>query len=423
MVTPTWELPPGDGPRLVHVSSTARGGGIAELLAGLVTAQVATGLSVGWAVIGGDAAFFTFTRYVHHLLHGRANVLTAERLEASAPWYRAMLEPQAAWLVDQLEPGDVVLLHDPATLGLAPRLAEAGLTVVWHCHVGTTDERATGPAAVWHAFDTELSNVDKMLTALPEFAPQNVPPARRRVVAPAVDPHSAKNRALSRGEMTELLADLGRVEQDRPLPEDAPVVLQVSHWDSLTDMPGVLRCVPHLPPEVHLVLAGDDPDELPDDPEGWAVLEKVRTLRAELSPADRARVHLVLPDGHDPDRAALVVNALQRRADVVLQKSFAAGFGLTVTEAMVKGRAVVAADVDGLRQQISPGHSGLLVDPRDDDAVVLAVRTLLDDPLLRRRLGRHAAESARRRYLMPRLVADYQRFVASDLLARTPEAA
>lgn len=417
MVTPTWKLSPGDGPRLVHVS--ARGGGTAEMLTGLVPAQAATGLSVAWAVIDGDAAFFTFTRYLHKLLHGRANILTADQLDASTPEYRATLAPQAAWLAERLEPGDTVVLHDPATLGMAPRLAEAGLTVVWHCHVGTTDERATGPAAVWHAFAAELSTVDKALTALPELAPQAVPPARRRVIAPAVDPHSARNRALSRSEMAELLTDLGRVEQDGPLPEDAPVVLQVSRWDSLTDMPGVLRCVPKLPPEVHLVLAGDDPDGLPDD----AVLEEVRTLRAELSPADRARVHLVLPDGHDRDRAALVVNALQRRADVVLQKSFAEGFGLTVTEAMVKGRAVVAADVDGLRQQVSPGHSGLLVDPRDHDAVVLAVRTLLDDPLLRRTLGRHAAESARRRYLMPRLVADYQRFVVSDLLARTPEAA
>lgn len=419
----TWEVPPGDRPRLVHVSSTAHGSGIAELLSGLVSAQVATGLSVGWAVIEGDAAFFTFTRYLHHLLHGRANVLTAERLETSVPWYRMVLAPQAAWLAARLAPGDVVVLHDPATLGMAPRLAEAGLTVVWHCHVGTTDERATGPAAVWHAFDTELSNVDTALTAMPEFAPQVVPPARRQVVAPAVDPHSAKNRALSRDELAGLLADLGRVEQDQPLPEGAQVVLQVSRWDSLTDMPGVLRLVPKLPPEVHLVLAGDDPDELPDDPEGWEVLDKVRALRAELSPADRARVHLVLTDGQDPERAALVVNALQRRADVVLQKSLAEGFGLTVTEAMVKGRAVVAADVDGLRQQISPGHSGLLVNPRDHDAVVLAVRTLLDDPLLRRRLGRHAAESAGRRYLMPRLVADYQRFVAPDPLVRTPEVA
>jgi trehalose synthase len=410
-MTPAWELRPGGGPRLVHVSATARGG-VAELLTGLVPAQAATGLPVGWAVLGGDAEFFSFTRYLHHLLHGRADATTAERLGTSAARYRAVLAPQADWLADQLEPDDVVVLHDPPALGMAPRLAEAGVTVVWHCHVGTTDEQASGPLTVWHAFAAELSDVDTAVTSLPEFAPHIVPPADRRVFAPAVDPHSAKNRALSRNEMTELLASPGRVEQEGPLPDGAPVVLQVSRWDPLKDIPGVLHCVQDLPPEVHLVLAGDDPDDTPDDPDGWAVLDAVRALRAGLTPADRARVHLVLPDGHDRERSALVVNALQRRADVVLQKSLAEGFGLAVTEAMVKGRAVVAADVGGLRQQISPGHNGLLVNPRDHDAVVRAVRTLLDDPLLARRLGRHATESAHRRYLMPRLVADYQRYVA-----------
>ncbi|HEX6355001.1 glycosyltransferase [Actinophytocola sp.] len=418
MVTPAWERRPGSGRRLVHVSAAAHGSGVAELLAGLVPAQAATGMSVGWAVLGGDPEFFAFTRYLHQLLHGRANAMTAERLGTFATRYRAVLAPQADWLAEQLAPGDVVVLHDPATLGMASRLAEAGLVVVWHCHAGTTDEQASGPLTVWHAFAAELSDVDKVVTTLPEFAPHIVPPADRRVFAPAVDPHSARNRPLSRGEMAELLAHPGRVEQDGPLPDGAPVVLQVARWDPLKDMPGVLRCVPELPPEVHVVLAGADPETTPDDPDGRAVLDVVRGIRAGLSPADRARVHLVLPDGQDRERAPLVVNALQRRADVVLQKSLAEGFGLTLTEAMLKGRAVVAADVGGLRQQISPGHNGLLVRPRDHESVVLAVRTLLDDPLLRRRLGRHAAESASRRYLMPRLVADYQRYVVSDPPAR-----
>jgi trehalose synthase len=264
--------------------------------------------------------------------------------------------------------------------------------------------------------------VDSVLTALPEYAPRSVPAARRHVVAPAIDPWSAKNRPLAKDEIAALLGGIGltregpaggfgRVEQDMPLPLEARMVLQVSRWDPLKDMPGVVRCVPGLPQDVHVVLAGNDPAEIPDDPEGASVFEEVRAARAELSGRDRARVHLVLPSARDGERAALVVNALQRRADVVLQKSLAEGFGLTVTEAMVKGRAVVAADVGGPRQQISPGHCGLLVNPSDTGAVVFALRTLLDDPLLRHRMGRRAAVSATRRYLLPRLVADYQRFV------------
>lgn len=394
--TPTWAYAPGAGPRLVHVSTAD--GGVADLLTGLVPAQAATGLPVGWATIDGDDRFFSFTRYLHHLLHTRADALTADRLAVAVPAYRDVLEPQAAWLAERLAPGDVVVLHDPATLGLAPTLSDAGMKVVWHCHVGTTDDRATGPSAVWYALGGELSTVDLVVAPLPEFAP--VPPARKRVIAPAVDPNSPHNRPLWPAEVTELLANPGQVTEDAPVPGTARVVLSVSTWDSLSDVPGVLRCVPDLPADVHVVLAGVSAPE--------RTRAEVRVLRSRLSPADRARVHLVVPSP-----AALVVNAWQRRADVVLDKSFAASFG--VTGAMLKGCAVVASDVGGLRQQISPGHNGILVDPRDRDAVVRALRTLLDDPLLCRRLGRHAAESVRRRYLMPRLVADYRRHVAAGL--------
>lgn len=432
MVKPTWERWPGAAPRLVHVSAPAQGG-VTELLGGLVAAQAATGLSVGWAVIGGDSTFFAFTRYLRHILHGAADSTTADRLAEGAPHYRAVLAIQAGELAAQLDPGDVVVLHDPQTLGMAPTLADAGLKVVWHCHVGTTELDASGPATIWRTFGSELSRVDAAVSMLPEFVPQAVPPARRHVIAPAVDPDSARNRDLSRTDVSGLLAglgltaegsgDTGQVEHDQPLPDDAPVVLQLSPWEPLEDMPGVLECLATLPSDAHLVLAGHDPDEMPDNAEGRAVFETVRELRAEMPPALRARVHLVRLSTEDTERTALTANALQRRADVVLQKSLAEGLGLTVTEAMVKGRAVVAADVGGLRQQVSPGHNGLLVDPRDQTEVVEALTTLLEDPLLCRRLGKHAAESVHRRYLMPRLVDDYQLFAAPDPLDRVSEVA
>jgi trehalose synthase len=421
MVTPKWVRRPDAGPRMVHVSATAATGGVAELLHGLVPAQARTGVSTGWAVVAGDGEFDDFTRYLHRLLHGRADALTSERLGTSVGHYRATLAAQAAWLVEHLVPDDVVVLHDPVTLGMASPLAEAGLRVVWHCHIGTTEEEASGPAAVWHAFAAELADLDAVVTTLPEYAPQSVPATHRHVIAPAIDPLSAKNRPLSQREVDTLLADAGlttatgaaaRVEQDRPLPPDARVVLQVSRWAPLKDMAGVLRCTPKLPPDVHLVLAGDEPD----NPESLAVLDEVRSVRAQLSEADRSRTHLVLTPTRDTERTALVVNALQRRAEVVLQKSIAEGFGLPVTEAMAKGKAVVAGDVGGLRQQISPGHNGLLVDPRRPDEVVEALDILLREPLLRRRLGNNASESAGRRYLMPRLVADYQAFGAPGRL-------
>ena len=432
MVTPTWVREPGTGGRLVHVNATATGGGVAELLHRLVPAQAAAGAAVGWAVIGGDAPFFAFTKRLHHLLHDRGDP-AAPAPEVLAH-YRAVLAPQARWLADHVGPGDVVALHDPQTLGMVPVLARTGARLLWHCHVGTTTPGAPGPAAVWHALRAELSDVDAVVTTLPEFAPGVVPPDRRHVVAPAIDLASPKNRPLDRAEVAELLDSTGLtgagtrtdrgpavVEQDGPVPPGARVVLQVSRWDPLKDMPGVVRCVPELPPDVHVVLAGNDPGEIPDDPEGRSVLAEVRAARAGLSTADRARVHLVLTSAAHGDRAALLVNALQRSADVVLQKSLAEGFGLTVTEAMAKARPVVAADVGGLRTQISHGDNGLLVDPRDLGGVAAAVRAALSDAVLARRLGRNAAESVARRYLMPRLVADYRRLAGTAPAQRRKE--
>lgn len=424
MVTPTWVVRPPAGPRLVHVNSTSTGGGVAELLHGLVPAQAAAGVRVGWAVIDGTADFYALTKSIHHLVHGRGDP-TVLADAARTAMYRDILAVQANWLTEQTGAGDVVVLHDPQTLGLAPRLAASGAKVVWHCHIGTTRPGGTQDA-VWRSFAAELSCVDTVVTTLPEFAPSGVDPARLRVCAPAIDPKSPKNRELSAGRVDALLASIGlteggqgtgdcaRLEQDCPVPAGARLVLQVSRWDPLKDMPGVARCVPDLPTDTHLVLAGTDPREIPDDPDGLAVLAETRAVVAAMPERDRRRIHLVHTFPQAAEQAALVVNALQRRADVVLQKSLAEGFGLTVTEAMIKRRAVVAADVGGLRTQVAHGRTGLLVDPADHRAAVSAVRSLLADPGRRRTLGAAAAESVRGRYTMARLVADYQRFAAPE---------
>ncbi|WP_318306418.1 glycosyltransferase [Amycolatopsis solani] len=413
---------PGPGPRLVHVNATATGGGVAELLHGLVPAQLASGVDAGWAVIAGDDSFFAFTKSLHHLLHDRG----APRISAAdLDHYRAVLAPQAAWLAARVGPGDTVVLHDPQVLGLAPALSAAGARVVWHCHIGTDAPGAAGPEVVWRAFAAELSTVDVVVTALAAYAPPGRPVA---VCAPAFDPKAAKNRPMSAAEANGLLAEAGLTaegaselavaEQDGPMPAGARMVLQVSRWDPLKDMPGVLRLLPGLPGDVHLVLAGNDPEEIPDDPEGLAVLAEVRRLRAELPASLRRRVHLVRTSQRDPERAALLINALQRRADVVVQKSLAEGFGLTVTEAMAKGRPVVAGRVGGLCAQIEHGRTGLLVDPADTAAVADAVNGLLSCLRERERIGAAAAEAAAATYPMDRLVADYR-----AVAARIPEGA
>ncbi|MEV4490560.1 glycosyltransferase [Micromonospora coxensis] len=429
---PTWVAPPPPGPgRVLHVNATATGGGVAELLHGLVPAQAAAGTPAGWAVIAGDHDFFRTTKNLHHLLHGTGD---SGALDARAvAHYRAVLAPQARWLAGQVGPGDLVALHDPQTLGLAPALAAAGARVVWHCHIGTTRPGVDGPALVWDTFAPDLAALEGVVTTLPEFAPPSVAAHRRHVVPPAVDPDGPKNRPLSTDDVAATLAATGlvggrpapdavaTVEQDRPLPPDARVVAQVARWDPLKDMTGVVRLVPDLPDDVHLVLAGVDPTEIPDDPEGLRVLDEVRAARDAMAGPDRARVHLLLTSLRDETRAALLINAVQRRADVVVHKSLEEGFGLAVTEAMVKRRAVLAADVGGIRRQIDHGRTGLLVDPTDRPAVLAALRRLLAEPSLRRRLGAAAADVVAERFTMARLVRDY-RAIVDRRAARPPVA-
>jgi trehalose synthase len=419
--TPVWEVEPGtDRPLLVHVNATATGGGVSEMLQGLVPRQRA-----GWAVIAGTADFYAVTKYLHHLLHGQAD---PRRLDDPAPLrtYRSTLAPQAGWFAQWVAPGDVVVLHDPQTLGLAPAVKAAGARVVWHCHIGADVAPDRGPGAVWRAFEQELTAVDAVVTTLPEHAPPTV--RHRFTVLPAIDPAAPKNRDLTADEVATVLAEIGlttgrissgvKVVQEQPLPRDARVVLQVSRWDPLKDMPGVVRCVVGLPADVHLVLAGTDPRAVPDDPEGLAVLAEVCDVVTGLPEADRARVHLVTNSLAQPEPNALVVNALQRRADVVLQKSLQEGFGLTVVEAitvveaMAKGRAVVASRVGGLCLQIQDGHNGLLVDPTDLDDVRAALTRLLDDTALRRKFGERARSGVLERYTMRRLAEDYRKVLA-----------
>ncbi|MBQ1044355.1 MULTISPECIES: glycosyltransferase [unclassified Micromonospora] len=417
MQTPVWEIEPTtlDRPLLVHVNATATGGGVSELIRGLLRHQPA-----GWAVIAGNPAFYEVTKYLHLLLHGHADPTVLDDPETMRV-YRSALAPQTRWFAERLRPGDVAVLHDPQTLGLAPALRAAGVRVVWHCHIGAVVAPERGPGAFWRAFRAELVALDAVVTTLPEFAPPNV--RELFVVTPAVDPEALKNRELAADEVASVLATAGltadggtagvTVVQERPLPPDARVVLQVSRWDPLKDMPGVVRCVVGLPADVHLVLAGTDPADIADDPDGLAVFEEVRRLLAELPAHDRARVHLVTLSLTRPDLNALVVNALQRRADVVLQKSLEEGFGLTVTEAMVKGRPVVASAVGGLRHQVTDGHNGLLVDPVDLPAVRAALVRLLDDPELGRTLGERARRTVLERYTMRRLAEDYLKIVGT----------
>ncbi|WP_374457420.1 glycosyltransferase [Nocardioides sp.] len=393
-----------------NVNSTARGGGVAEMLHTLVAYAAGTGVDVRWLVVGGDADFFAVTKRLHNRLHGVPG--DAGALDAAArATYDATLVRQRADVLARVEPGDVVLLHDPQTAGLARDLRDRGAFVVWRCHVGL-DEHDAWTREAWGFLRELVEPAHACIFSRESFAPDWVDRRWLRVIPPSLDPFSPKNSDLDEREVARLVHRDGLVVEGRPLPTAGPVVLQVSRWDRLKDMAGVLDAfadhLDELPPDAHLVLAGPETTGVADDPEAAEVLAECRERWRSLPAAARARSHLVSVPMDDLDENARTVNALQRWSTVVVQKSLAEGFGLTVTEPMWKARPVIASAVGGIRDQVEDGVSGVLLgDPRDGAALAAAVSSLLDDPDRREAMGRAAHQRVRDHYLADRHLIQY----------------
>ncbi|WP_374969220.1 glycosyltransferase [Terrabacter sp. BE26] len=428
-----------------NVSSTERGGGVAEMLQTLVAYGQGAGVRTRWVVVTGDERFFTVTKRLHNLIHGFAGDRGA--LDASdEAHYREVLARNLDGWQERVRPGDLVLLHDPQTVGLAGALRTLGAQVIWRCHIGT--DRADGHSSRgWAFLRPYFEDADAYVFSRREYAPAWLPASRVWVIPPSLDPFSAKNApmadesvrgALHRAGIVERLDGDGNVafvrrngtsglvrvhrellvDEERPLPADAAVMLQVSRWDRLKDMAGVLTGfadhVDHFPDGVHLLLVGPDVRGVSDDPEGGQVLGECRQLRAALPPATRARVHLCCLPMDDVDENAHLVNALQRHASVVVQKSLMEGFGLTVTEAMWKERPVVASAVGGIVDQIEDGVSGVLLhDPADLDHFATLAADLFRDPGRQVRIGTAAHERVAREFLGDRHLIQYGELFAA----------
>jgi trehalose synthase len=405
--------------RVWHVNTTAASGGVAELLGALLPYVRGAGVDVRWVVLEGPPEFFTLTKRLHHRLHespGDGGPLDDD----ARALYGAVTAHEEGALLDAVRPGDVVVLHDPQTAGLAPGLVAAGACVLWRCHVGVD---VPGPCAreAWEFLRPHVAAARTAVFTRHAYVWEGLPAERVAVIPPCIDVLAPKNRPLLPDVVAAVLhasrvvpwpgptapgftrrdGSLGVVTrsarriQDGPVPAAAPLVVQVSRWDRLKDPAGLVAAfaAAGLAERVgaHLVLAGPETDSVDDDPEQAAVLAEVEAVRAGLAPGDRRAVHLVCLPMDDLDENAVIVNALQRRADVIVQKSLVEGFGLTVTEAMWKARPVVAGRVGGIQDQIGDGESGVLVDdPADDGAFGRAVADLLADRRARDRLGRAA---------------------------------
>jgi trehalose synthase len=425
-----------------NINSTAHGGGVAEMLGWEIPYERGAGMDVRWLVIAGETAFFTFTKRLHALLHGvpadGSTVSDAERAE-----YEQTLARNSQALEGRIRSGDVAILHDPQTAGLIPHLVERGCRVIWRCHIGVDQPNDVAKGA-WRFLLPSVTAAHICVFTRPAYVWEGIDRKRVEIMAPAIDAFAPKNEDLPSSAVQAILHTTGiltdglrrdadpsfragdgslrRVERRTELfpqstmPSNAPLTVQVSRWDRLKDPVGVMDgFAQFVAPRVdgHLVLAGPGVSTVADDPEEAGVLREVQERWHQLPPPTRDRIHLARLPMADGDENAAIVNALQRHATVVVQKSIREGFGLTVAEAMWKARPVVATRVGGIQDQIEDGTSGLLIDdPHDLRAFGAAVRDVLEDGSRADRLGAAAKTRVRRQFLAPRLLMQQARLTS-----------
>jgi trehalose synthase len=374
-----------EGARLLHINATPYGGGVSELLRSSVPLLHDLGLQVEWKVIAGRADFFKATKALHNGLQGSRQELTGAEREA---WLDSARENARS-----IDGGyDFIVIHDPQPAGLAAAMHHEGAARwVWRCHIDTSEPNPQ----TWAFLRPYLAKFDAAVFTMEEFVPPDLPVARVRTIAPAIDPLSPKNFELSHDTARQILEWIG-VEPEGPL------VTQVSRFDAWKDPLGVIAAY-HLAreevPGLQLALVGS---MALDDPEGWEVYAQVHEHAGE-DPLIHLYTNLT-------GVGNVEVNAFQRLSQVVVQKSIREGFGLVVSESMWKGTPVVAGRAGGIPLQMPEGVGGLLVDSVEECAK--AMLTLLRDRELASELGRSGRERVREHFLLPRLLLDELRLLA-----------
>ncbi len=367
------------GAKVIHVNSTRIGGGVAEILEKLVPLFNEVGLDTSWEIISGDADFYQCTKSMHNGLQGNKVNIAAPLLAA----YERANQACAEALRTKLTKADFVFIHDPQPAGLLDHFPDRHGKWVWRCHIDASHPYRP----VWKYLRGKVCNYDASIFSLPAFAQQL--PHPQYIIPPSIDPLSDKNIELSQEEVN-------RVFVQFDLDPARPLLVQVSRYDRFKDPVGVIqayRLAKKFIPDLQLVLAGG---EASDDPEGEAVLAEVR----EAAGNDQD-IHILLlaPDAHR------TINALQRAADIVVQKSTREGFGLTVTEGMWKSKPVIGGDTGGIRLQVINYHTGFLV--RTPEGAALRIRHLLHNRSRMQEMGRKGKEYVRENFLLTRQIREY----------------
>ena len=424
--------------RFWHVNSTASGGGVAELLASLLPYVRAADIDVRWVVVKGESEFFRITKRMHNWLHGAPGdrgVLGAEQSE----YYENLLHLVAEELIPHVSPSDVVILHDPQTAGLVPLLAAVDANVIWQCHVGHDSENCF-VERVWDFLLPYVSKARLRVFSKGDYVPTSLSSLPHFVNPPTIDPVSPKNQPLCELSRHSILIDSGVLSGHSSRPPEfirtdgsigkvtsevefvsrgarpgikTPLIAMVSRWDRLKDHSGLARAFKiavarGIDPDVELLLVGPKADSVSDDPEGREVYEEVLAT-VDALPIDIAkRIHLLCIPMRDLEENAVIVNAIQRHAHIVVQKSLNEGFGLTVTEAMWKEKPVVASRVGGISSQIKHLESGWLVDdPKNLEGFAQALCSLLKNKTLALKIGVNAKVRVEKKFLHNRHLERY----------------
>jgi trehalose synthase len=439
------------------VNSTARGGGVAEMLPRMCALLEELGVPTRWAVMGTDREeFFTLTKQLHNLIHGEGHPeLNGDQREL----YEAVNRENAEELAPKLSPDDIVVIHDPQPMAMGPMLKRrVGVRTVWRCHIGL-DEHLPTTRAAWYFLSPYSEAYDRAAFSAPEYIPDFFA-GRATVIHPALDPSSHKNRELSPHKLVGILCNSGLKFERHPVvsppfsnraqrlqpdgsfaaasnEEDLgllyrPIVTQVSRWDRLKGFRPLLDGFVQLKrmlddtslnrSERHrrrvelarLVLAGPDPSSVQDDPEGAGVLEDLSAAYRELSPRFQQDVALLSLPMDSRKENALMVNALQRCSTIVVQNSLREGFGLTATEAMWKTMCVVASRAFGLRQQIRSGIDGVVIqDPQDPVEIARRLDDILDEGPKRDFMARNGRQRVHDEFLIFTQLCQWLRLLAA----------
>jgi trehalose synthase len=382
------------GIRVLHLSATAFGGGVAEILYTLVPLMNDVGLEAEWQVMLGREEFYNATKRLHNALQGNPDPLTEEEWRIYER-YNALnaTEISGDW--------DVIIVHDPQPAAIKRHVPDKAATWVWRCHI----DLSTPNAEVISRMVPLIKEYDASVWHVEQYVPQELRPVLVgsnpgpggsldgvHIIPPAIDPLSPKNMALS-PEDAAFVCDQFGIDVDRPL------MCQVSRFDPWKDPIGVIDAYRHVTqemPEVQLALVGS---MATDDPEGWEYFNST-VAYADGDPD----IHIL---NNLNNVGAIEVNAFQSQADVVIQKSRREGFGLTVSEALWKARPFIGGDVGGIPLQVQDGQTGFLVSSPEE----CADRSLriLREPDLGKRLGRSGKEHVRKHFLTPRLLRDWLR--------------